>query len=388
MSAPRVVVSPHNVVGFPQGGGHLWAYLQHVQGLRGLGCEVWWMECLLPKRDASRDRDHIALLRDRLSAYGMGDRVLFYELGADGEPRWVHPWRAAAERILRDADLLLNFHYRMSAPMLARFRRTALVDIDPGLLQLWLHRREVVAEPHDVYFTTGETVGLPGSSIPDCGLPWVRIRPAVSLADWPWAGERTRDAFTTVSSWWGGEWIADDDGNWLDNNKRASFLEFVDLPKLVGAPLELALNTGPKDADDLRLLADRGWTVRHIADVVATPGDYRRYIRTSRGEISCAKPSCMRFQGAWMSDRTLCYLAGGRPAVVQHTGPSPALDGRDGLVRFTTLEEAAAGIDDVAARYDEHRLAARTLAEDFFDARKVAAQMLDQALGDQRRAAA
>src|SRR5207253_2655017 len=78
MSAARVVVSPHNVVSFPEGGGHLWAYLQHVQGLRAIGCDVWWMECLAPKRDVSRDHERIALLRDRLAVYGMGDRTLFY----------------------------------------------------------------------------------------------------------------------------------------------------------------------------------------------------------------------------------------------------------------------------------------------------------------------
>src|SRR3954452_2029184 len=101
MSHPRVVVSPHNVVSFPEGGGHLWAYLQHIQGLRAIGCDVWWMECLLPKRDPSHDRNRIALLRERLDAYGMGDRPLFYEIDVDGEPHWVQTWAAAAERVLR-----------------------------------------------------------------------------------------------------------------------------------------------------------------------------------------------------------------------------------------------------------------------------------------------
>jgi hypothetical protein len=90
----------------------------------------------------------------------------------------------------------------------------------------------------------------------------------------------------------------------------------------------------------------------------------------------------MLLQNAWVSDRTLCYLASGRPAVVQHTGASTDLDGRDGLLRFSTVDEAAAVIDDVTTRYEHHRHAARALAEELFDARKVARAILTAAIGD------
>src|SRR2546422_7833269 len=39
-----VVLSPFDVVGFPEGGGHFWVYMQYALGLRRLGCEVYWLE--------------------------------------------------------------------------------------------------------------------------------------------------------------------------------------------------------------------------------------------------------------------------------------------------------------------------------------------------------
>ena len=54
----------------------------------------------------------------------------------------------------------------------------------------------------------------------------------------------------------------------------------------------------------------------------------------------------MKFQNAWISDRTLCYLASGKPVVVQNTGPSSFLPNGEGMFRFATMEEA---VDALAA---------------------------------------
>lgn len=376
----RVVLSAHNVAGFAEGGGHFWAYLQHALGLRAAGCEVWWLEALPARADAAAAASAARSLRRRLRPHGLDERTLLYRRGEDGDVAFADP---AAERTIASADLLLNFHYAMSEDLLRRFRRTALVDIDPGLLQLWIDRGELSVAEHDVHLTTGETVGAPGARFPDAGRRWVRIRPPVALDAWPWARTAARRPYTTISSWWGGEWISDGAGNWVDNNKRASFLRFLELPRVAGRSLELALNLGTRecDQDDARLLEAHGWTVRHSRSAASTPSAYRAYVRSSLGEFSCAKPSCMMLQNGWVSDRTLCYLASGRPAIVEHTGPSEVLDGGEGIARFSTLEEAAAAIEDVDARYDEHRRAARELAETHFDARKVAERVLEATLG-------
>jgi hypothetical protein len=132
-----------------------------------------------------------------------------------------------------------------------------------------------------------------------------------------------------------------------------------------------------QDQKDREFLLGKGWRVRYSHDVAGSPLDYQEYIRASRGEFSCAKWSCMKFQNAWISDRTLCYLATGRPAVVQDTGPSDILPRDCGLFRFSTLDEAAAGLEEVVSRYDVHSAAAREVAE-LFDARRVAEAIVGQ----------
>ena len=112
----------------------------------------------------------------------------------------------------------------------------------------------------------------------------------------------------------------------------------------------------------------------------STPWDYQRYLQGSRGEFSCAKPSTVRMQNAWVSDRTLCYLASGKPAVVQHTGPSRLVPDAAGLFRFHTPDEAARHLDTAAADYERHSRLARALAEEYFDARRVTASVLERAL--------
>ena len=88
----------------------------------------------------------------------------------------------------------------------------------------------------------------------------------------------------------------------------------------------------------------------------------------------------MKLQNAWVSDRTACYLASGKPAVVQHTGPSAYLPDGEGLFRFRTVEEAAAALDAINTDYERHCRAAREIAATYFDAERVVAQILSEAL--------
>jgi hypothetical protein len=372
----RVVVSPHNVVNYPPGGGHFWVYLQYVDGLRRIGCDVWWLEEFRRSGDAREEAARVAILKQRLKRFGMDERIVLYT----EDRQFVNCTASHAQQVIHDADLLLNFHQRMSPRMLAQFRLTALVDIDPGLLQYWITSGLLSVARHDLYFTTGETVGTPDAKFPDCGLPWIHIRPPVSLDLWPRLPSPERGRFTTVSNWWGHEWVTDDEGV-HDNNKRSAFLEFADVPQHTRVPLELAILLDTKDRSDVEdgeFLKSKGWGVRQAHDVAGTPQKYKSYIQGSRGEFSCAKWSCMKFQNAWISDRTLCYLATGRPAVVQDTGPSAIFTGERGLLRFSTPAEAAAALDEADAHYDLHARAARELAE-LFDARRVAETIVSHA---------
>src|SRR5262249_7457298 len=147
------------------------------------------------------------------------------------------------------------------------------------------------------------------------------------------------------------------------------------LPGRTAEPLELALCL-LGDAEERAVLERHGWRVREAAEVAGTPEAYRRYIQGARGEFSCAKPSYVRLATAWVSDRTLCYLASGKPAVVRPPGPSRFLPDAAGLFRFHDPEQAARCLETAAADYERQCRLARALAEEYFDARKVAGRVL------------
>ena len=132
---------------------------------------------------------------------------------------------------------------------------------------------------------------------------------------------------------------------------------------------------------DRERLTSHGWHVRHSFEVSSDPFAYRDYIRESRGEFSCVKPSCVRFQNAWISDRSICYLASGLPVVVEHTGSSEVLPDDQGLFRFRDLDEAARAFDTLRNHYDDHARAARRLAEELFDSDLVLGGLLERLLG-------
>src|SRR5207247_2277128 len=177
--------------------------------------------------------------------------------------------------------------------VLACARRAALVDIDPGLTQLWISTGQLRVPPHDVYFTIGETVGTAAAPFPDCGLEWVHIHPPVCLELWPYVHDPRCPAFTTIAGWWSGKWVKVIEGGkevCSDNNKRVSFLEYATLPEMTGQPLELALLLADGDVEDRRLLERHRWRVVDAREVASGPERYQAYIQGSRGEWSCAKP--------------------------------------------------------------------------------------------------
>jgi hypothetical protein len=162
--------------------------------------------------------------------------------------------------------------------------------------------------------------------------------------------------------------------------ERTAFFDFIDLPHRTDQPLEVALFLAESDESDRRTLEGQGWQVRHSRDVAGSPEEYRAYVQGSRGEFGSAKASCMKFQNAWISDRSLCYLASGKPVVVQHTGPArffrtaracsasrrrPTPRGHS--IRSTPITRTSADSRDALRR-------------SYFDAEAVVTKILEQAL--------
>jgi hypothetical protein len=380
----RVLLATVRLLEFVEGAGHFWVYMQYAQALRRLGCDVYLLDSFTWS-DEPPDPRRVREFLDRMARYGLQDKVIVSANGGGHSVlREAGPAASAAEPelgdLLNDADLLLNFNYHLGADVVAAARRSALVDIDPGLLQFWISRGYISPADHDLYFTTGETVGNGAGLIPDCGIPWLHIRPPVFLDLWPYAYDGDAEAFTTVSTWWGERDYVGEPGDYYDNTKRTSFFDFIDLPERTGQQLEVALFLADSDDDDRRSLEEHGWRVRHSPEVAGTPEQYRGYVQGSRGEFSWAKASCMRFQNAWVSDRSLCYLASGKPVVVQHTGPSKILPDGEGMFRFRTSQEAARAFETINSDYERQCRLARELAEEHFDAEAVVHAMLERAL--------
>ncbi len=377
--SPIVCVSA-NTLSYPQGGGHMWVYLNWALGLRELGCDVVWLEGIKPG-PVDEQTQLLASLKTRLHRYGLADNIALWSDSGDPISCEIASTCLGLDDSVGTADLLLNLCYGTPEAVVRRARRAALVDIDPGLLQTWVDQGDFSLPRHDMYFTIGETVGTPQARFPDLGIRWEYTPPCVSLRWWPTVGASPSAPFTTVSHWASNDWLTGDAGTLVSNEKRAGFLAFLDLPRQTAQTLELALQMrATEDGADRAMLVEHGWRVQDAWSVAATPWAYQQYVHGSLGEFSCVKPSCVRFQNAWISDRTLCYLASGKPAVVQHTGPSRFLPDNAGLCRFHDLDEAVRHLADVSANYDRHSRCARQLAEDCFDARKVVAGLLERAL--------
>jgi hypothetical protein len=383
-----VVLATVRMLQFLDAGGHFWVYMQYAEGLRQLGCDVYlldrsWFGTSSPNRlrvDANRRR--VDEFYDRMARHGLRDRVIValepgkHATGAQRE-EYIQIGDRDVGELFASADLLINFDYRLGQDVVSKFRHSALIDIDPGLLQFWISQGKISPASHDAYFTIGEAVRK--SDLPASTVDWIPIRPAVCLELWPYTYRAEANAFTTVSSWWGGGHVGTKE-IYFDNSKRVSYLSFIELPEHTDQSLELALYLSEADESDRRLLEDRGWRIRHSREVAGSPESYQSYIQTSRGEFSCAKPSYASFGNAWVSDRSLCYLASGKPVVAQYTGPSSYLPDGEGMFRFKTMADAVRAFDTINDDYERQCRLARQFAEEHFDAKAVTRTILERVL--------
>jgi hypothetical protein len=300
-----------------------------------------------------------------------------------------------AEDLMAEADLLVNISGNLSDPQLrSRARQRAYVDLDPGFTQMWHSQGAGAARlaDHDRYFTIGLNIGSPDCPIPRNGIEWHPTLPPVVLADWPVvpaahagaaprhprsrAGAPVRRRFTTVATWrspYGPvEWEKRRFGL-----KVHELRNYVDLPRMVDACFEAALAVHPSELDDLDLLSGNGWALDDPRLVAGTTESFRRYVTQSDAEFSVAQEMYVSTGSGWFSDRTACYLATGRPALVQDTGFSRHVASRKGLVAFSTPDEAAAGARYIVCDYAAHATAARAVAEEYFDSDRVLARFLE-----------
>ncbi|MFN2541780.1 MAG: glycosyltransferase, partial [Chthoniobacterales bacterium] len=197
----------------------------------------------------------------------------------------------------------------------------------------------------------------------------------VVLEHWPANAVTNNHGFSTVATWRGRFGPIEYEGKTYGQRVH-EFRRFAPLPRLTVERFTLALDIDPAESKDLALLAENQWSIVDPSSVAGDPWRYRQFVQDSKGEFMVAKNMYVQTRGGWFSDRSICYLASGRPVLAQRTGWSYP-DGK-GLVGFSTLEQAMDGVREITGNYNEHSRAARKLAEDHFDSDKVLARLLEK----------
>ena len=208
-------------------------------------------------------------------------------------------------------------------------------------------------------------------------IHWRRVRQPVVLDDWPVTASAPAPLrFTTIASWRGplGRVAR---GSTTYGVKAHEFRKFIAVPTLSELGFEIALDVDPADGADVDRLRANGWHIVDAKCAVPDPPAFRRYVQHSSAEFSVAQGIYVETQSGWFSDRTVRYLASGKPAVVQETGWSRNYPSGQGLLHFTTVAEAVDAANDIASDYAEHSRAARAIAEEFFDSDKVLTELLE-----------
>ena len=366
----------------PGSGGHTWVFLQYLLGLRRLGHEVVLVDRLEPDMclDATgrpcdvEDSENLRYLAAVMERFGLGERwaVLY-----GGGRRSLGMSRAALEGAADESALILNVNGFVDDPeVMRRAGLRAYLDIDPGFGQMWraLGLHDMFAG-HDAFVTIGERIGAPDCKVPTCGLDWITTPQPVVLEEWPTTGAPAQGAFTSVASWRGPFAPIEYEG--VTYGLRVhEFRRFAELPRRVTERLEVALDIHEAETPDLELLAANGWQLADPALAASDPWAYRDYVRDSKAELMIAKGMYVTSRSGWVSDRSICYLASGRPVAAQETGFSELYPAGAGLLAFEDLDGAVTAVETIAGDYEHHARAARRLAEEHFDSDKVLRRLL------------
>ena len=389
----RIIVT--GMVGLYPVGGVAWDYLQYVVGLARLGHDVYYHEDTWTWPYHPLEKQHVP--EGDYSAQYISD--FFARYAPELCKRWhylhLHETsfgmgRAEFDEVAGAADLFLNVSGACFIPdKLSKQCVKVFLDTDPGYNQIMLSERfdwsenverwcALVAD-HDQHFTYAENIHGGDCIIPKVGFDWKTTRMPVVMDLWEDIAQRqpsSTESWTTVMTWnaFKGKLIYE---GVEYKSKGAEFESLIELPRHVQVRLRIAL--GGINAP-LQRLTSYGWDVIDGPPATLTPDLYQSFISASRGEISTAKHVYVATRSGWFSCRSACYLAAGRPAVVQDTGFSTVLSVGEGVLPFSTMKEAAVAIHEVESDYTRHAKAARAIAEAYFASEKVLTHLIDGAM--------
>lgn len=374
------------IASYPEGGPMAVGFMQYPLGLRALGHRVFWVEVI----QAALVRAKPELIKrffELMARYGLAeDCALIAAEDLDNqvlEEAEVYGKSAAeAAALIRASDVLWNFSPSIRQPLLGKFRQRALIDVDPGHLQVCALSFNFDIQHHQVLLSVGNKIADADCEVPRLGRHWKVYRPYVYMPMWPEPSDPGPQApFTSITQW---SWEElEMDGRRLSLGKRESYLRNVTLPMLTGRPFELAANIGANDvAEDRKLFERNGWRIVEPYAMAGTPAKYQEYLRKSRAEILCCKPIFRELKTGWISDRSVGYLASGRPVLAEDCGFGEHLPAGRGMLSFGSVEEAAAQVAEIDGNYAAHSRAARELAESYFGSRECLEGILRASMGE------
>ena len=363
-------------------GGQSWAVLQYLLGLRALCHDVYYLEdCGISSWFYDWDKGEWATELDYPAAYvnaclepfGLGDKWIYRTNdGSLGVPLQDFLDRcSAADLLIMRAVPLWVWREEYNRP-----KRRAFLDVDPGFTQISIAQGDKgIAEGVarcERRFSVGQRIGDHDCPIPTEAGPWIPTLPPVFLPEWPHR-ETPANEFTSIIRWQGFREAQHQGAAYGQRDKE--FPKFFDLPRLTRQKFRVAMiGTKPET------LTARGWEVAPGEIISKTPQSYREFIQNSRGEFCVPKHGYVATRGGWCSDRSVCYLASGRPVLMEETGISECVNTGAGLVTFSDVETAATALQRVNADYETHSRAARGLAENVFSTNKVLPRFLDAAM--------
>lgn len=383
----RIIVG--GFMGLLPAGGVTWDYLQYPLGLLELGHDVYYIEDtrLWPVfQRKGGQAANLMHLHNVMNVMGMSERWAYRD---EATSQWHGMPLAQIEEVIRTADLLINVSCATCIrDEYLKIPRRGLIDSDPMFTQVqYLQDRGILSDQggireqvdaHTHHFTFGESIGGEGCRIPDTGHHWIPTRQPICLNQWkvvpfPGPGEA---AFTTVMNWSAAREMEFKGESWGQKNRE--FEAMIELPSRI-QPIRLAIAMARRlDTPFPEEAAERsGWEVLDPEACVSDWQTYRGFIKGSLGEFSVAKNAYVKGRTGWFSCRSACYLASGRPVITQDTGWSSHLPTGAGLLGFSNLEQAVEALREVSENLLEHGKAARQLAEEFFDSRKVLGKVVE-----------
>jgi hypothetical protein len=376
----RIVISGV-IGGVPFQGGLTWVYLHYLLGFKRLGHEVYFIEPIEQK--VLRPVD-VALEKSTNASYFQ--RVMRdFELDQrsalilKGTRQTLGLTYEQLSQVVSSADVLINASGLLRDETLtAHIPIRIYLDLDPAFNQLWhsVGGINMGFDGHTHFMTVGLNLGKPGCSVPTCGLHWIPTVQPLVLERWASGNGVTLDAYTTIANWRSYGSI-EYDGVFY-GQKVHSLRQIISLPRLAKEKFVLALSIHSDEVKDLLALKENCWHIIDPAEVASEPASFQKFIQASKGELGIAKSGYAVSRCGWFSDRSICYLASGKPVIAQETGFSNFLPTGEGLLAFETMEELLEGLQKVGDDYTKHSRAARMIAEEYFDSDKVLNRLLQQ----------